>query len=163
MRSYSDKCPRLWRAAGGEGHTRPHGGDVFRNPRQPLTKNCCPAGIHETVSSSTAWRSVTNSRPILSQDHGRRSWVPSRLSLLTVIGECPAGKVGIAQVHQGDGHPPSPPPSLASLGERATVAPRGWLHVIPPRSVRWNEEMDERSARRNHETGCHNGPLRPFR
>ena len=67
------------------------------------------------------------------------------------------------------------------LGERATVAPRGWLHVIPsnvesedstvsigstaspPRSARWNEEMDERSARRNHETGCHNGPLRPFR
>ncbi len=25
---------------------------------------------------------------------------------------------------------PSEPPSLASLGERATVAPRGWLHVI---------------------------------
>ena len=25
---------------------------------------------------------------------------------------------------------PPPPPSLASLGERAKVAPRGWLHVI---------------------------------
>ncbi len=24
-----------------------------------------------------------------------------------------------------------PPPSLTTLGERATVAPRGWLHVIP--------------------------------
>src|SRR5262245_54700793 len=33
----------------------------------------------------------------------------------------------------------------------------------PPRSARWNEEMDERSARRNHETGCHNGPSRSFR
>src|SRR6516165_8472268 len=27
----------------------------------------------------------------------------------------------------------------------------------PPRSARWNEEMDERSARRNQETGCQNG------
>jgi hypothetical protein len=25
------------------------------------------------------------------------------------------------------------------------------------------EEMDERSARRNHETGCHDGPQRSFR
>src|SRR6516225_9696490 len=25
---------------------------------------------------------------------------------------------------------PSPPPSLTTLGERATVAPRGWLHLI---------------------------------
>ena len=32
----------------------------------------------------------------------------------------------------------------------------------PPRSARWNEEMDERSARRNHETGCHDGPWRSF-
>ena len=33
----------------------------------------------------------------------------------------------------------------------------------PPRSARWNEEMDERSARRNHETGCQDGPTRSFR
>ena len=33
----------------------------------------------------------------------------------------------------------------------------------PPRSARWNEEMDERSARRNHETGCQDGPSRSFR
>ena len=57
------------------------------------------------------------------------------------------------------------------------MAPRGWLHLIPatsksnarrrlttsisiaspPSSARWNEEMDERSARRNQETGCHDG------
>jgi transposase len=36
----------------------------------------------------------------------------------------------LAQVHQGDTRHPPPPPSLASLGERAKVAPRGWLHVI---------------------------------
>ena len=30
------------------------------------------------------------------------------------------------------------------------------------RSARWNEEMDERSARRNHETGCQDGPSRSF-
>src|SRR5262249_42493539 len=29
--------------------------------------------------------------------------------------------------------------------------------ACPPRSARWNEEMDERSARRNQETGCQNG------
>ena len=29
-----------------------------------------------------------------------------------------------AQVHQGDGRRPTSPPSLAELGERATVAPR---------------------------------------
>ena len=33
----------------------------------------------------------------------------------------------------------------------------------PPRSARWNEEMDERSARRNQETGCQFGPSRSFR
>src|SRR5437667_247381 len=39
-------------------------------------------------------------------------------------------------------------------------------HVVlvrRPRSARWNEEMDERSARRNQETGCQFGPSRPFR
>src|ERR1700726_3043590 len=35
--------------------------------------------------------------------------------------------------------------------------------AFPPRSARWNEEMDERSARRNQETGCHDGPTRSFR
>src|SRR6266699_5613696 len=35
--------------------------------------------------------------------------------------------------------------------------------AFPPRSARWNEEMDERSARRNQETGCHDGPSRSFR
>src|SRR5262245_11872792 len=30
----------------------------------------------------------------------------------------------------------------------------------PPRSARWNEEMDERSARRNRETGCQFGRSR---
>jgi hypothetical protein len=68
------------------------------------------------------------------------------------------------------------------LGERATVAPRGWLHVIsltsnirretpsslgstasPAKACEMDEEMDERSARRNHETGCHDGPTRSFR
>ena len=33
----------------------------------------------------------------------------------------------------------------------------------PPRSARWNEEMDERSARRSQETGCHDDPMRSFR
>jgi hypothetical protein len=34
----------------------------------------------------------------------------------------------------------------------------------PPRSARWNEEMDERSARRNRKTGCHYGSTsRSFR
>jgi hypothetical protein len=37
------------------------------------------------------------------------------------------------------------------------------LVASPPRSARWNEEMDERSARRNHETGCQNGPPRSCR
>src|SRR5882724_1917212 len=37
------------------------------------------------------------------------------------------------------------------------------LTAFLPRSARWNEEMDERSARRNHETGCHDGPSRSFR
>src|SRR5262249_42484299 len=36
----------------------------------------------------------------------------------------------LAQVHQGDARHPSTPPSLTSWGERATAAPRGWLHVI---------------------------------
>jgi hypothetical protein len=31
-----------------------------------------------------------------------------------------------------------------------------------PRSARWNEEMDERSARRSQETGRHDGPTRSF-
>jgi hypothetical protein len=41
----------------------------------------------------------------------------------------------LARVHQGDARHPSPPQSLAILGERATVAPRGWLHMIPPTST----------------------------
>ena len=50
--------------------------------------------------------------------------------------------------------PPSPP-SLAPLGERATVAPRGRLKLIPkgvvgfpPRSASRNEEMEKRSRQR---------------
>ena len=57
---------------------------------------------------------------------------------------------------------------------------REWLHVTldhytnlkgqisigstasPPRSARWNEEMDARSARRNRETGCQLGPIEVF-
>jgi transposase len=31
-----------------------------------------------------------------------------------------------------------------------------------PRSARWNEGMEERSARRSQETGCHHGPMRSF-
>src|SRR5262249_10347254 len=48
--------------------------------------------------------------------------------------------------------PPSPP-SLAQLGERATVAPRGRLklnpiQLFPPRSASRNEEMEKRSRQR---------------
>src|ERR1700732_4472725 len=39
-----------------------------------------------------------------------------------------------ALVHQGDGPPsPAPPPSLAKMGERATVAPGGGLRASPNR------------------------------
>ena len=33
----------------------------------------------------------------------------------------------------------------------------------PAKACEMDEEMDERSARRNHETGCHDGPMRSFR
>ena len=33
----------------------------------------------------------------------------------------------------------------------------------PAEVCEMKEEMDERSARRNHKTGCHDGPQRSFR
>src|SRR3974390_2026043 len=51
-------------------------------------------------------------------------------------------------------------PPLASLGERATVAPRGRLRLIPesssfpPRSASRNEEMEERSRQRVRDQGA---------
>ena len=57
---------------------------------------------------------------------------------------------------------------MASRDPLTSNIRRGDLSIIsinsfPPRSARWNEEMDERSARRNHETGCQDGPTRSFR
>ena len=43
-------------------------------------------------------------------------------------------KIPLAQIHQGNGSRPSPPPSLANpfrLGKRARMAPREWLHLTP--------------------------------
>jgi len=36
-------------------------------------------------------------------------------------------------------------------------------NTFPAESTRSNEEMNERSAGRNHDTGCQNAPSRPFR
>ena len=56
----------------------------------------------------------------------------------------------------------SPDPSNIKI-ERKTETEYTISIASPPRSARWNEEMDERSARRNHETGFHDGPTRSFR
>lgn len=48
-----------------------------------------------------------------------------------------------ALVHQGDRHRPSSPPSLAPLGERATVAPRGRFRLIPKVIVGFPAEVCE--------------------
>ena len=48
-----------------------------------------------------------------------------------------------AQVHQGDGRRPLSPPSLARLGERATVAPRGRLKLIPKAIIGFPAEVCE--------------------
>jgi hypothetical protein len=48
-----------------------------------------------------------------------------------------------AQVHQGDGRRPTSPPSLAELGERATVAPRGRLKLTPTALVGFPAEVCE--------------------
>src|SRR4029453_9343608 len=89
-----------------------------------------------------------------------------------------AASLTLAHVHQGDRRHPLSATVARHKGERATVAPRGWLYLtpdvkrqtlrkpvptFPPRSARWNEEMDERSARRNPETGCHNDLMRSLR
>jgi transposase len=48
-----------------------------------------------------------------------------------------------AQVHQGDGRRPPSPPSLARLGERATVAPRGRLKLISKATIGFPAEVCE--------------------
>src|SRR5262249_35912278 len=48
-----------------------------------------------------------------------------------------------AQVHQGDGRRPTSPPSLAELGKRATVAPRGRLKLTPRALVGFPAEVCE--------------------
>jgi len=48
-----------------------------------------------------------------------------------------------AQVHQGNGRRPPSPLSLAELGERATVAPRGRLKLTPRALVGFPAEVCE--------------------
>ena len=52
--------------------------------------------------------------------------------------------------------------SARSLSQRPRRSPDIQIKSFPAESARWNEEMDERSARRNHENGCHDGPWRSF-
>jgi len=47
------------------------------------------------------------------------------------------------QVHQGDGRLPLSPSPLARSGERATVAPRGRLELIPKARVGFPAEVCE--------------------
>src|SRR3989442_1644450 len=77
-----------------------------------------------------------------------------------------AARQKCARCHEGDPPPPRETAWIASRYEPAPAAPRGrllmlrWSHASswslrnlgstasPPRSATWNEEMDERSARR---------------
>ena len=58
--------------------------------------------------------------------------------------------------------------SLSGMGSREPSTLRSDNDIrqitsrFPPRSARGMKEMDERSARRNHKTGCHFGPTRSF-
>ena len=56
----------------------------------------------------------------------------------------------------------SPDPSNIKIKRNTETELHSISIASPPRSARWNEEMDDRSARRNHEAGCQDGPSRSF-
>jgi hypothetical protein len=86
--------------------------------------------------------------------------VSSTISTIGIdIGKNSFHLVGVIQARSG---PPRgcPPPVCATVAEwRIRILLPA---TFPPRSARWIDEMDERSARRNQETGCQDGPSRSF-
>ncbi len=86
----------------------------------------CGRGLsrHPSGSIATCWRSRSPISSLVSPGQFSPAVEP------TSRGSPPMPNKGSLGFTKGMAAIP-PPPSLTTLGERATVAPRGWLHVIP--------------------------------